>query len=263
METLNIIYYSPTRTTQNIVKTIGQELGLKLLEEYSITSKLIDFKPALNDNCLTIIGMPTYGGRLPIEAVEKLKKLQSKNTPAVIVVVYGNRAYDDALLELKMLVENCGFKIIAAAAFIGEHSYSSIDKPIAMGRPDELDLIKCIEFSQKIKAKMIDLKIEDVVDLNIPGTYPHKERSKRPDSICPETDYDKCDNCGICVDVCPSNAITINGQVITNAELCTWCCACVKSCPTGARIFENPTIDAIKERLFTMCSERREPEFFV
>ena len=263
MEALNLIYYSPTGTTKKIVKTIGKELGLKQLNEYSITSKPIDLKPELGDNCLTIIGVPVYGGRVPIEAVEQLKKLQSKNTPAVLVVVYGNRAYDDALLELKMIAENCGFNIIAAAAFIGEHSFSSIDKPIAAGRPDKLDLIKCVEFSHRIKAKINDLEQGDLFELAIPGNYPHKERSKLPESIAPETAYDQCDNCGICVDVCPSNAITIVGQVITNAKLCTWCCACVKNCPNEARFFENPTINGIKEKLFTTCSERKEPELFV
>lgn len=264
MEILNLVYYSPTGTTQKIVKKIGEELGLNLIEEYSITSRHSDFRPVISNNCLTIIGLPTYGGRLPLIAVEKLKKLKANNEPVIIVVVYGNRAYEDSLLELKEIVSNCGFRIIAAAAFIGEHSFSSIDKPIAKGRPDKLDLIKCNDFSRRVHSKINELKNKDEIsEIDIPGNYPYKERSQLSVSISPETDNAKCNNCGTCLDICPSNAITINQAVITNKELCMWCCACIRNCPNEARFFDNPTINGIKERLHSICAERKEPEFFV
>ena len=81
-----------------------------------------------------------YGGRLPADAVKRLSNLKGHNTPAVIVVVYGNREYEDALLELNDLAIEAGFKPVAAGAFIGEHSYSNKDSPIAHGRPDEKDI---------------------------------------------------------------------------------------------------------------------------
>ena len=140
METLSLIYYSPTGTTREIVREIGQSLGLKLISEINIAENKTESIPETTDNCLTIIGMPVYSGRLPLTVIETLKKLQSNQSPAVIMVVYGNRAYEDSLLELKEIVSNCGFKIIAAAAFIGEHSYSTHEKPIAKNRPDEQDL---------------------------------------------------------------------------------------------------------------------------
>ena len=98
METVNLIYYSPTGTTQKILRKLGGEFGQNLIKEYNITASLTDSKPDLSSRCLTVIGMPTYSGRLPIAAVEKLEKLQANNAPAVIIVVYGNRAYDDSLL---------------------------------------------------------------------------------------------------------------------------------------------------------------------
>ena len=264
METLNLIYYSPTGTTQKIVKEIGKKTGLKISSEYNISSRQTELQPEINDKCLTIIGLPVYGGRLPVIAIEALKKLQSNNTPVVIVVVYGNRAYEDSLLELKEIVSNCGFRIIAAAAFIGEHSFSSIDKPIAIGRPDKLDLKKCSDFSQMINEKLDVLKRKnEISEIDIPGEYPYKERKQLPVTVYPEVDNDKCNNCGTCVDICPSGAITIDQAVVTNGELCTWCCACVKRCPNEARIFDNPTINAIQEKLYSICSDRKEPEFFI
>jgi len=264
MDTLNLIYYSPTGTTQKIVKEIGHALDLSPVAEYNISSTKTDSGCELGNSGLTVIGVPTYGGRLPISAVERLKKFHVQNTPAVIVVVYGNRAFEDALLELKEIVSNCGFNIIAAAAFIGEHSYSSVDKPLAQGRPDKLDLIKCLDFARLIQSKMVQLKSKiEMAEIEVPGNYPYKERKPLDELISPETDFSKCTKCGICVDVCPTNAITINDEVVTNKELCTWCCACIKRCPEDARFFDSPIINATKEKLLSLCTERKEPEFFL
>jgi ferredoxin len=263
MDTLNLIYYSPTGSTQKIVKEIGQNLKQNLISTYDITKIQTDCIPEISDNSLTIIGAPVYGGRLPLIASDNIKKLHSNHSPAVIVVVYGNRAFEDSLLELNEIAVNCGFNVIAAAAFIGEHSYSSIDKPIALGRPDKFDLKKCSDFAQTILDKLNKAK-QGIKSskINIPGNYPYKQRNLLPENIYPETDNNKCDRCGICVESCPSNAITLNQTISTDGALCTWCCACVKACPNEARIFDNPTINTIKDRLFTNCSDRKEPECF-
>ena len=264
METLSLIYYSPTGTTRKIVREIGQNLGLKLISENNSTENKTETIPKTSNNCLTIIGMPVYSGRLPITVIESLKKLQSNQSPAVIVVVYGNRAYEDSLLELKEIVSDCGFKIIAGAAFIGEHSYSTIEKPIAKNRPDEQDLEKCRDFARMITEKLKEVKdISKLLELDIPGNYPYKERKPSNSTIHPETDKELCTLCGICAAVCPTNAITIQETVITEGELCTLCCACVKYCPEDARIFDHPAVKTIREKLVLNCSERKEPEYFV
>lgn len=264
METLSLVYYSPTGTTAKIVKEIGIHTGLKLISEHNIAENNIDLQTEKSNNCLTIIGLPVYGGRLPLTTIEALKKLKSNQSPIVIVVVYGNRDYDDALLELKEITHNCGFKIIAGAAFIGEHSYSSDEKPVAKNRPDKHDLEKCKDFAKKIMSKLKNKKgLNKLSELAVSGNFPYKERNKLPATLYPETNNAICDLCGICVDVCPTDAIIIEETVITNGDLCTWCCACVKYCPHEARIFSNATINAIQNRLVLNCSERKEPEFFV
>ena len=264
MENLNLIYYSPTGTTQRIVREIGQNLGLKLISENNLAENKFESIPKVSDNCLTIIGMPVYSGRLPITVIESLKKLQSNQSPAVIVVVYGNRAYEDSLLELKEIAGNFGFKVVAGAAFIGEHSYSTHDKPIAKNRPDEKDLEKCRDFARMITEKFKDIKdISSLSEPDIPGNYPYKERKPSNSAIHPETDKNLCTLCGICAEVCPTNAITIQDTVITDGELCTLCCACVKYCPEDARFFDHPAVNAIRENLFLNCFERKEPEYFV
>ena len=264
MDTVNIIYYSPTGTSQKIVKEIGLNLKPNLISEFNITELQEAYTPVINDNSLTIIGVPVYGGRVPINAIELLKKFHSNNSLAVIVVVYGNRAFEDSLLELNEIVTNCGFNVIAGAAFIGEHSYSTVDKPIALERPDALDLIKCSNFSSIIQDKLNGLKQGNKIPkIDIPGNYPYKERNQLLANIYPDVDNDLCTLCGICVDACPTGAITIEETIITNGALCTCCSACIKSCPNDARFFDNPLINGIQEKLFSNCSDRKEPEYFI
>lgn len=264
METLSLIYYSPTGTTQKVVREIGQNMGLQLISEINIAQNKSESIIGTSNDCLTIIGMPVYSGRLPITVIETLKQLKSNQTPAVIVVVYGNRAFDDSLLELKDIVSKCGFRIIAAGAFIGEHSYSTNEKPIAKNRPDKQDLEKCRDFAGMITKKLRNIQnISSFPELAIPGNYPYKENKQISTTIYPETDNDLCTLCGICADSCPTNAITIQDTVITNGELCTLCCACVKNCPEDARTLDNPAINAIREKLFLNFSIRKEPIYFV
>ena len=261
-QSINLIYYSPTGTTKEIVTEIAQGLKIPIQNVYNLSSTPTSFHPNFDDNSLTIVGIPTYSGRLPVNTIEQLQRLKSDHSPVVVVVVYGNREFEDSLLELSDIVTNCGFKVIAAAAFIGEHSYSTPEKPIAKGRPDQLDLLKCHEFAQHISSKIQEVN-QKKDNLKLPGSQPYKERTNRPVLISPETKTEACDQCGICVDACPTNAITLQDELITNKELCTWCCACIKYCPNEARYFDNPTIDAIKNRLFLNCSARKEPEFFI
>jgi len=264
MDALSLIYYSPTGTTQKIVREIGKNIGLNLISENNIAPNKIGSIAPISNNCLTIIGLPVYSGRLPITVIETLKKLQSNQSPVVIVVVYGNRAYDDSLLELKDIVSNCGFKIVAAGAFIGEHSYSINEKPIAKNRPDKQDLEKCRDFAGMIIEKLRDIQdIGTFQDIDIPGNYPYKDHKQFPATIYPDTDNNLCTLCGICADSCPTNAITIKDTVITNGELCTVCCACVKNCPEAARSLDNVVVNATRDKLFLNCSIRKEPIYFI
>lgn len=258
---LNKIFFSPTGTTLKVLSAIESTLSFDATSVIDLTLKDFNNKDASAISAdLTLIGLPVYSGRLPLEGLERFKQIKGNGAPAVLVVVYGNRHYDDALLELHNLAVEQGFKPVAAAAFIGEHTFSTEEKPLGVNRPDALDVEQAHIFAERIQQK---LESSDLVqNITVPGNTPLKERGKLP-PLSPETNAENCDQCGICVDVCPTNAISINQDVVTNGELCTWCCACVNACPQEARVFDNPTINAVKEKLFTNCSVRREPEYFL
>ncbi len=144
---VKLIYFSPTGTTQTVLESIAQGIAVEDVEHINLTlpeGAQQTIPPFLDE--LVIVGAPVYGGRLPVDAIERLKQLKGSNTPAVLIVLYGNLEFEDTLMELKNLALELGFNPIAAGAFIGEHSFATEDVPIANGRPDSLDGQKAIEF---------------------------------------------------------------------------------------------------------------------
>jgi len=260
---LNLIYFSPTGTTKKILETIGENLNINNIKDYNITkfSETYNF-PDNSENAVTIIGSPVYGGRIPVDAVKRLGQFKTDNSPAILVVVYGNRAYEDSLRELRDIAIQNGFKIIGAAAFIGEHSYSTAKTLLAEGRPDKADLSLAKKFAFNLNNKLNKLtSLDNIESLKIPGNYPYKEKGIAP-VISPDTKESICTLCKTCEMVCPTNAVTVADSVITDKNLCIWCSACIKSCPENARFFDSPVIDKITKKLVNLCSEYREPEFF-
>lgn len=218
--------------------------------------------PPFSDE-LVIIGAPVYGGRLPVDAINRFKQLKASKTLAILIVVYGNREFEDALLELKNLAIELGFNPVAGGAFIGEHSFATKDVPIANGRPDSLDVQKAMGFGAKIRDKVKGLQSPDAqMDLEIPGRFPYEASGPRSMAVSPVTKEDTCTVCGTCAGVCPTAAISINGSVATKIELCTRCYACIKNCPTGARVMEDNLWKNIANWLNENCSTRKEPQFF-
>jgi len=261
---LKLIYFSPTGTTLKVLDSIAKGITVEGVEHINLTfpEGAQQTIPLLSDD-LVIIGAPVYGGRLPVDAVNRLKQLKANKTLTILIVVYGNREFEDALLELKNHAIELGFIPVAGGAFIGEHSYASKDVPIANGRPDNLDVQKAMDFGSKIKDKITAMQSPDTkMELKIPGSFPYEAKGALSTAVSPITNEDTCTVCGTCVDVCPTEAISINGSVATKVELCIRCCACVKNCPTSARVMEDSMIKKIANWLNENCSIRKEPQTF-
>jgi ferredoxin len=259
-----LIYFSPTRTTRTILEGIAQGMAGGRADHLDLTPPATCTEtPATVEHGVALIGVPVYSGRIPLTAVERLRRLSGQNTPAVLVVVYGNRAYEDALLELRDLAVEVGFRPVAAGAFIGEHSFSSAATPIAPGRPDADDLQQARGFGEQVRQKLQKMPAADgLVPLLVPGNIPYKE-PRVPSQISLGRDEALCVLCGTCVTVCPMAAITLAETVTTDSSRCIVCCACVKKCPKGARAVTDVRIRQIAERLHLTCGTRQRPETYL
>jgi ferredoxin len=261
---VKLIYFSPTGTTQKVLASIAKGITVANVEHINLTlppGTQHAFPPFSDE--LVMIGAPVYGGRLPADAINRFKQLKARKTLAILIVVYGNREFEDALLELKNLAIGLGFNPVAGGAFIGEHSFATKDIPIANGRPDSGDIQKAMNFGAKIKDKVTALQSRDTqMDLAIPGRFPYAASGALAMEVSPVSKEDICGICDTCAGVCPTAAISVNTHVVTKIKLCIRCCACIKNCPTGARIMEDSMWKDIANWLHENCSTRKEPQFF-
>lgn len=259
-----LVYFSPTQTTEKTVEGIAQGIQIDIVERLDLTppeARTREFQEMHDE--LVIIGAPVYGGRIAHEAVHRLRRIKGNGTPAAVVAVYGNRAYEDALLELRDLAADLGFRPVAGGAFIAEHSYDSETTPIASGRPDAHDLEEARRFGELIREKMREMRtLDEMPFLQVPGNFPYVEWDL-PSDIFPVTDETQCTLCGTCARICPTEAITVRDTVMTDQNTCISCSACVKKCSTGARAWENLWMKQAVEWLSANCRERKEPEIFL
>ncbi len=255
---MNLIYFSPTKTTEKIVTQIAAGIADPDLQRYDLT-RLTTHLPGRINSGTTIIAVPVYAGRVPQIVLERIADLEGNGQSAVLVAVYGNRAFEDALCELADVVTAKGFQVIAAAAFVGEHSYSTRQQPIAAGRPDATDLENARAFGVAIKK---NLEQPEPAQVTIPGNVPYREGVVLG-QIAPDTLPDRCVLCGRCATVCPTFTIAVKDQVVTDISNCVMCCACVKNCPHEARQMIHPVVAERRTMLAENFRQRQEPQWFL
>lgn len=271
IKTVTALFFSPTYTTKKCVVAIAKGVAEGLdaeYREYNITTPLMRRQtPEYGPGDLVVFGVPVYIGRVPNLFRNYFASIKGDGAIGVPIVVYGNRAYDDALIELRDIMQGNGFQCMAAGAFIGEHSFSYT---LGGGRPDAADLQKATAFGEEIARRLL-AGAEPPHQLQVPGNpYPYtffdarsgKGKSIDLRKVKPETDPEKCTNCGYCAMLCPMGAIDPDNCSEIPGK-CIRCCACVKLCRPKAKYFADETYlehKAILEEKFT--EPRREPEIF-
>lgn len=116
------IVFSPTGGTQKVADAFTSGLGASV-EKIDLSDPKADFAAvSLAKEDIAVIAVPSFGGRVPALATERLEKIHGNKARCVTVCVYGNRAYEDTLIELSDTVKKSGFQVIAGIAAIAEHS---------------------------------------------------------------------------------------------------------------------------------------------
>lgn len=243
------VYFSATDATKKTVLTIADEAARLLgaeREDYDFTlPRMRENGFAAGKDDLVIFGTPVYAGRVPNVLLKYLATIQGNGALAVPVVLFGNRNFDDGLIELRDILENTGFHTVAAAAFVGEHSFS---KTLAAGRPDADDMKEALAFAGKVTEKVKGLpEGEAPAPVEVEGVpHPYRGYYQPRDRKGVSIDIrkvkslvsDACDDCKICADVCPMGSIS-HENVREYTGICIKCGACIKKCPKQARYYED------------------------
>lgn len=248
MNTVEIIF-SPTGGTEKVTHILG---GLR--NENAVKIDLSDTKTdftkcVIDKEDQVLIAMPSFGGRAPAVAIERLKKIAGNGAKCTLVCVYGNRAYEDTLVEMEDAAKESGFQVVAAVAAVAEHS---VMPQYAAGRPDASDKKQLEQFAEQIAGKS-----EAVV--SIPGNRPYKKAGGA--GLVPKVNK-SCTKCGLCAESCPVQAID-PASFAANAKKCISCMRCVKQCPEKARKVNGAMVSIAAMAIKKACSVRKENELYI
>lgn len=249
LKTIDFYYFSPTGGTKKAGEVLAFEIA-EVVNEVNLAEKGVN-NPGSD---VVVVAAPVFGGRIPTIVSEKIAKFNGEGKKAITAVVYGVRAYEDALLELNDVMKKSGFEVIASAALVAQHS---IVNEVGAGRPDKADIAEIKQFAKHILSTIKEGKTGIVT---VPGNRPYKDRMKV--SATPIS-LSTCGDCGYCASICPSEAIlNTSGEMITDVNKCIMCMACVAKCPTNSRILPPNIQDGMTQKLAAFKDIQRENEFF-
>lgn len=244
--------FSPTGGTEKVANILCENLGSSFQKVDLCDPNISPY--SFEEDDLVVIAVPSYAGRVPSLATSRIQKMNGNKAKAILVSVYGNRAFEDTLVELQDICMEQNFVIVAGVAAIAEHS---IARQFATGRPDSEDATQLKAFALQI---LDHLATNQQFQIHFPGNRPYKKTSGK--TMVPKATHD-CLKCGLCARQCPAQAINLLDPTETDSHQCIGCMRCVQVCPEHARKLSKVLLLAAGTALKKVCSERKENELFI
>ena len=240
------IVFSPTGGTQKVAQMICECWNNESTKIDLCDAKKNFHQCKIAQDDTVLIAMPSFGGRAPAVAIERLKRIDGNGAKCILVCVYGNRAYEDTLVEMEDAAKESGFQVVAAVAAVAEHS---IMPQYATARPDASDQKQLADFAVQIAGKVENAS-------TIPGTRPYKQAGGA--GLVPKPDK-SCVKCGECAEICPVRAIDL-ANFRADPKKCISCMRCVKRCPKRARKVNGMMVSIAALAIKKACSARKKNE---
>ncbi|MGG7048782.1 MULTISPECIES: 4Fe-4S binding protein [unclassified Campylobacter] len=236
---LYLVYFSPSGSTEKIVKMVANEIAN--LDEFEVEKINLLYsanrkkKYHFTKDDLVVFGCAS-AGKLFTLSEEMFECLQAKETPFIGLITYGNAYYGIAIKEMFERANKSGFSVVSLGAFI---SRRSIDMSLAHDRPDASDLEIIKNFAKKSYEKFLsgDFALHDELKTGWGDWELGKQviayRQEHPEvlyTLPPEYKSkeisDACKKCGTCVKNCPTDAIDIENKIF-DLDKCIACWACI------------------------------------
>lgn len=248
MANVKTYYFSPTGCTFQVARHLAETLGRLLHAEVEYHSYTLprerEALPQFDKDDIVVWATPVYAGRIPNKTLDYVRQaICGDGNPAIALMTFGNRAYDNALAELVGMIQDGDMQPVGAAAVVTRHSFSDT---LGTGRPNEEDLAALDRFATAVAEK---IQSGDRSVPQVPGeAHPEKyytplKTNNAPAGLLkakPSCNPDRCTRCGRCMDVCPMGSIASNDGVPSFDGICIKCQACRRICPTGAIAFTDP-----------------------
>ena len=223
------ICFSPTGGTRKAADILAGELSTEI-QNIDLTDSTADFNNiSLTQNDISVIAVPSYGGRVPEPAAKRISAIHGNGSRAILMCVYGNRAYEDTLAELQDVAKQA----------------------------DAQDQACLAGFAKQIQAK---LSGGDTSEPEILGNRPYKKSGGG--GMVPKPTKG-CTKCGLCAEKCPVQAIDRTNPGNVNGSACISCMRCVSICPGSARKINGIMLAAVGTMLKKACSVRKDCELYI
>ena len=247
------IFFSPTGGTAKVADTLTKKWSsVEQIDLSKAKTNFSEYKFSPED--MVLVAMPSFGGLPPQIAIDRFMQISGNGAKCIVVAVYGNRAYEDTLVQMQDTAEKSGFQVIAAVSAVAEHS---IMHQYATGRPNQFDVVQLSSFADRIMEKSLEEKISKPV---LPGKRPYKKPGGV--GLVPKC-TSSCVSCGLCANVCPVQAIDRKNPKATYGKKCISCMRCVSVCPQKARKVSNVMTSIAALAIKKECSKKKENELFL